>query len=70
MFSTGSYIDSLAINVKVKDALEKKGDAFVSVMLYEVNENNPGARAHGETGRRDANGRSKTDSNRGGRQMR
>lgn len=38
VFSTGSYIDSLAINVKVKDALEKKGDAFVSVMLYEVNE--------------------------------
>ncbi|MFN3752655.1 Ig-like domain-containing protein [Flavobacterium sp.] len=38
VFSTGSYIDSLALNVKVKDALEKKTDNFVSVMLYEVNE--------------------------------
>ena len=38
VFSTGPYIDSLKINVKVKDALEKKTDNFVSVMLYEVNE--------------------------------
>ena len=38
VFSTGSYIDSLALNVKVKDALEKKVDNFVSVMLYEINE--------------------------------
>lgn len=38
VFSTGSYIDSLSINVKVKDALEKKTDNFVSVMLYEINE--------------------------------
>lgn len=38
VFSTGSYIDSLSLNVKVKDALDKKTDAFVSVMLYEVNE--------------------------------
>ena len=38
VFSTGSYIDSLAISVKVKDALEKKTDNFVSVMLYEINE--------------------------------
>lgn len=38
VFSTGSYIDSLAINVKIKDALEKKTDNFVSVMLYEINE--------------------------------
>lgn len=38
IFSTGSYIDSLSVNVKVKDALEKKTDAFVSVMLYEINE--------------------------------
>ena len=37
VFSTGSYIDSLKINVKVKDALEKKVDNFVSVMLYEIN---------------------------------
>jgi uncharacterized protein (DUF2141 family) len=38
VFSTGSYIDSLAISVKIKDALEKKVDNFVSVMLYEINE--------------------------------
>jgi uncharacterized protein (DUF2141 family) len=38
VFSTGSYIDSLALNVTVKDALEKKVDNFVSVMLYEINE--------------------------------
>lgn len=38
VFSTGPYIDSLKINVKVKDALENKVDNFVSVMLYEVNE--------------------------------
>jgi hypothetical protein len=39
IFSTGSYIDSLSINVKVGDALERKVDNFVSVMLYEVDEN-------------------------------
>ena len=39
VFSTGSYIDSLSLNVRVKDALEKKTDNFVSVMLYEINEN-------------------------------
>ncbi|MCZ8331719.1 MAG: Ig-like domain-containing protein [Flavobacterium sp.] len=38
VFSTGSYIDSLKLNVKVKDAFEKKTDNFVSVMLYEINE--------------------------------
>lgn len=38
VFSTGPYIDSLKINVKIKDALEKKTDNFVSVMLYEINE--------------------------------
>ena len=38
VFSTGAYIDSLKINVKIKDALEKKTDNFVSVMLYEINE--------------------------------
>jgi uncharacterized protein (DUF2141 family) len=38
VFSTGAYIDSLKINVKIKDALEKKVDNFVSVMLYEINE--------------------------------
>lgn len=38
VFSTGPYIDSLKIKVKVKDALENKVDNFVSVMLYEINE--------------------------------
>jgi uncharacterized protein (DUF2141 family) len=38
VFSTGSYIDSLQLRVKVKDALEKKVDNFVSVMLYEVDD--------------------------------
>lgn len=38
VFSTGPYIDSLKINVKIKDALENKVDNFVSVMLYEINE--------------------------------
>lgn len=39
VFSTGSYIDSLALGGKVKDALEKEVESFISVMLYEVNEN-------------------------------
>ena len=34
VFSTGSYIDSLKLNVKIKDALEKKSDNFVTVMQY------------------------------------
>ncbi|MCF6131310.1 Ig-like domain-containing protein [Flavobacterium wongokense] len=38
VFSTGAYIDSLKLNVKIKDALEKKTDNFVSVMLYEIDE--------------------------------
>ena len=38
LFSTGSYIDSLSLGVKVKDAFEKKTPSFVKVMLYEVNE--------------------------------
>ena len=38
VFSTGNYIDSLQLNAKVKDALEKKVDNFVSIMLYEVND--------------------------------
>ncbi|MGV3695911.1 Ig-like domain-containing protein [Flavobacterium sp.] len=38
VFSTGTYIDSLKLNVKIKDALDKKTDNFVSVMLYEINE--------------------------------
>ena len=38
VFSTGSYIDSLSLGVKIKDAVNKKTDHFVSVMLYEYNE--------------------------------
>lgn len=38
VFSTGTFIDSLKLNVKIKDALENKTDNFVSVMLYELNE--------------------------------
>jgi uncharacterized protein (DUF2141 family) len=38
VFSTGATIDSLKLNVKVKDALEKNVDNFVTVMLYEINE--------------------------------
>nr|WP_315172815.1 Ig-like domain-containing protein [uncultured Flavobacterium sp.] len=38
VFSTGPYIDSLALGGRVKDALEKEVESFVSIMLYEVNE--------------------------------
>jgi uncharacterized protein (DUF2141 family) len=38
VFSTGSSIDSLTIGGRVKDAIEKEADAFVSVHLYEVND--------------------------------
>lgn len=38
VFSTGSYIDSLSVNGYVKDALDKNTEDFVSVMLYEINE--------------------------------
>lgn len=38
VFSTGAYIDSLALGGKIKDAYNKEADSFVSVMLYEVNE--------------------------------
>lgn len=38
VFSTGAYIDSLALGGRIKDAYDKEADAFVSVMLYEVNE--------------------------------
>lgn len=37
VFSTGNFIDSLAIGGTIKDAYEKEADSFVSVMLYEVN---------------------------------
>ena len=38
IFSTGSHLDSLTLKGTIKDALEKKSDNFVSVMLYEVNQ--------------------------------
>ncbi|MDV6169661.1 Ig-like domain-containing protein [Flavobacterium sp. DG1-102-2] len=38
IFSTGTYIDSLTLNGKIKDAYTKETDNFVSVMLYEANE--------------------------------
>lgn len=38
VFSTGDYIDSLALGGKIKDAYYKEADSFVSVMLYDVNE--------------------------------
>ncbi|OXA86789.1 Ig-like domain-containing protein [Flavobacterium hercynium] len=38
IFSTGSYIDSLALGGRIKDSYEKTPDNFVSVMLYEVND--------------------------------
>jgi uncharacterized protein (DUF2141 family) len=38
VFSTGSYIDSLTVEGHIKDALEKKPDNFVNVMLYEMDE--------------------------------
>ncbi|MFA7445687.1 MAG: Ig-like domain-containing protein [Flavobacteriaceae bacterium] len=38
VFSTGSYIDSLSLSGFVKDALEKETESYVSVLLYEVNE--------------------------------
>ncbi|WP_340077126.1 Ig-like domain-containing protein [Leptobacterium sp. I13] len=36
VFSTGNYIDSLAVSGVVKDAEKKNPDTFVSVLLYEV----------------------------------
>ena len=38
VFSTGDYIDSLKLNGKVKYAYEKEAEAFISVMLYEIND--------------------------------
>ncbi|MEO0058870.1 MAG: hypothetical protein RLZZ312_517 [Bacteroidota bacterium] len=38
VFSTGSSIDTLSVSGTIKDALEKKPENFVSVMLYEINE--------------------------------
>jgi len=38
VFSTGNYIDSLAIGGIIKDAYAIEAEPFVSVMLYEVND--------------------------------
>ncbi|MGO2357760.1 MAG: Ig-like domain-containing protein [Mesonia sp.] len=38
VFSTGSYIDSLQVSGKVKDAFEAETDEFISVLLYEIDE--------------------------------
>ncbi|PZR16244.1 MAG: hypothetical protein DI539_17730 [Flavobacterium psychrophilum] len=36
IFSTGTYIDSLSLNGRIKDAYSNKTDNFVSVVLYEA----------------------------------
>lgn len=36
VFSTGNYIDSLALMGKIKDAYEQKVESFVSVQLYDA----------------------------------
>ncbi len=36
VLSTGSYVDSLTVVGKVKDAYEQKPDSFISVMLYDA----------------------------------
>ena len=36
VFSTGEYIDSLKVKGSVKDALNKKTEEFVTIMLYDV----------------------------------
>lgn len=38
VFSTGDYIDSLALGGRIKDAYDKEVTNFVSIMLYEMNE--------------------------------
>ncbi len=38
VFSTGKFIDSLSLSGTIKDAHLKKTDAFVNVMLYEIND--------------------------------
>ncbi len=36
VFSTGDYLDSLTLSGAVKDAINRKADEFISVMLYEM----------------------------------
>lgn len=38
IFSTGNHIDSLSLNGTVKDAYNREVESFISVMLYEVND--------------------------------
>jgi uncharacterized protein (DUF2141 family) len=38
VFSTGNYIDSLALGGRIKDAYNLEVEPFVSIMLYEVND--------------------------------
>ncbi len=38
VFSTGSYVDSLQIEGRVKDAFEKETSDNIAVLLYEINE--------------------------------
>ena len=38
VFSTGNQIDSLVLKTTFKDALEKKADNFVSILLYDIDE--------------------------------
>ena len=38
VFSSGTYIDSLALNGRIKDSYNKIADNFVTVMLYEIND--------------------------------
>lgn len=39
IFSTGIYIDSLSLSGSIKDAFKKEPESFISVMLYEADEN-------------------------------
>lgn len=39
VFSTGTFIDSLSLGGSIKSAFDREVESFVSVMLYEVNDN-------------------------------
>lgn len=39
VFSTGDYIDSLTVSGTIEDAVLKEPEPFISVMLYEIDEN-------------------------------
>ncbi|HEX8562273.1 MAG TPA: Ig-like domain-containing protein [Flavobacterium sp.] len=51
VFSTGSYIDSLTLGGRIRDAYAKSPDNFVSVMLYEVNDTYTDSTVYKETPR-------------------